>query len=137
MIRFARRLAPLALAVPVAAALLPGLTWRGSTQAQTSAQAQPSGQAPPSGAAKAAVTVQGFQFRPTPLEVKSGTHVTWTNGDDITHTVTSGTPESREGRFASPLPGKGTTFGFTFTEPGTYPYHCERHQTMRGEIRVN
>ena len=131
MSRFARRLAPLALAVPVAAALLLGPSSRGATQAP------PSGQPPPSGAAKAAVAVQGFQFRPTPLEVKSGTHVTWTNGDDITHTVTSGTPESREGRFASPLPGKGTTFGFTFTEAGTYPYHCERHPTMRGEIRVN
>ena len=39
------------------------------------------------------VGVQIFQFRPGQLEVKAGTRVTWTNQDDITHTVTSGTPE--------------------------------------------
>ena len=85
----------------------------------------------------AAVTIQTFQFRPEGLEVKAGTRVTWTNTDDIEHTVTSGTPETPAGRFNSPLDGKGTTFSLTFTEPGTYTYFCSRHQHMRGEIRVN
>ena len=51
--------------------------------------------------------------------------------------MTSGTPETPDGRFNSPLDGKGTTFSLTFTEPGTYTYFCNRHQHMRGEIRVN
>ena len=73
---------------------------------------------------------------PDRLEVKTGTKITWTNQDEIVHTVTSGTPETRDGRFGSPLNGKGTTTSVTFTEPGTYPYFCERHQSMQGEIRV-
>lgn len=82
------------------------------------------------------ITIKTFQFRPTPIEVAAGTRVTWTNMDDITHTVTSGAPESRNGRFNAPLAGKGRSFDFTFTEPGTYPYFCDRHPSMRGEIQV-
>ncbi|MGH7406644.1 MAG: plastocyanin/azurin family copper-binding protein [Candidatus Methylomirabilales bacterium] len=89
------------------------------------------------GGKSTAVTVQTFQFRPVPLEVKAGTRVTWTNNDDIEHTVTSGTPERRDGRFNSPLEGKGATSSFSFTEAGSYPYFCDRHDHMRGEIRVN
>ena len=82
------------------------------------------------------VTIKTFQFKPSPIEVKAGARVTWTNTDDITHTVTSGTPESRDGQFNSPLSGKGATFSFTFPKAGTYSYFCDRHQSMRGEIRV-
>lgn len=89
------------------------------------------------GGKSAAVAIQTFQFKPTPTEVKAGTPVTWSNNDDIQHTVTSGTPESRDGRFNSTLAGKGATFSITFSQPGTYPYFCDRHQSMRGEIRVN
>jgi len=85
----------------------------------------------------AAITINTFQFTPSPLEVKAGTRVTWTNQDDITHTVTSGTPESRVGRFDSRLDGKGASTSVTFTEPGTYDYFCNRHQSMRGQVRVN
>ncbi len=84
----------------------------------------------------AAVAIQVFQFKPTPVEVKAGTRVTWTNNDDITHTVTAGTPEGRSDQFNSSLAGKGASFAFTFDQPGTYPYFCNRHQSMRGEIRV-
>ncbi|MGH7372230.1 MAG: plastocyanin/azurin family copper-binding protein [Candidatus Methylomirabilales bacterium] len=88
------------------------------------------------GGNQTAVTIKTFQFNPGRLEVKTGTKITWTNQDEIVHTVTSGTPETRDGRFRSPLDGKGATTSVTFTEPGTYPYFCERHQSMQGEIRV-
>ncbi len=88
------------------------------------------------GGNQTAVTIKTFQFQPGRLEVKTGTKISWTNQDEIVHTVTSGTPETRDGRFGSPLEGKGATTSFTFTEPGTYPYFCERHQSMQGEIRV-
>src|SRR5713226_5877292 len=64
------------------------------------------------------IAIKTFQFKPTPIEVKAGTRVTWANADDITHTVTSGTPENRDGQFNTPLPGKGTTFSFTFSRAG-------------------
>jgi len=82
------------------------------------------------------VTIQLFQFKPSPVEVGVGTRITWINNDDINHTVTSGTPEKRDGRFDGKLSGKGTSFSFDFTQPGTYPYYCARHQSMRGEIVV-
>jgi plastocyanin len=85
----------------------------------------------------AAVTIQTFQFQPGELTVTAGTRVTWTNQDAITHTVTSGTPETRDGKFNSPLAGQGTKFAYTFAQPGTYTYFCDRHQSMRGQIRVN
>lgn len=85
----------------------------------------------------ASVNVQTFQFQPGDLAVRAGTRVTWTNQDDIGHTVTSGTPESRDGRFDSPLRAKGAKFSQNFGQPGTYTYFCDRHQSMRGQIRVN
>jgi plastocyanin len=82
------------------------------------------------------ITIQTFQFRPTPIEVRAGTRITWTNQDDILHTITSGTPESRDHRFEAPLDGKGASSTMTFNQAGLYPYFCDRHQSMRGEIRV-
>ena len=87
--------------------------------------------------AESPVEIRTFQFRPGHLEVKAGTAVRWTNQDDITHTVTSGTPEARDGRFAQRLDGKGTATTITLKEPGLHPYFCERHPSMRGAIRVN
>ena len=82
------------------------------------------------------VTIQTFQFNPTPIEVAAGTRVSFTNQDDITHTVTSGTPDSPDGKFSHRLEGKGTTATVELGKPGVYPYFCERHRSMRGEIRV-
>jgi plastocyanin len=84
----------------------------------------------------AKVAVKLFQFQPAELEVKAGTTVTWTNEDDIGHTITSGTSENKDGRFDMRLAGKGATFSFTFTQPGTFTYFCNRHQSMQGRIRV-
>jgi plastocyanin len=83
------------------------------------------------------VGIHIFQFRPGQLEVKAGTRVTWTNQDEITHTVTSGTPERRDGRFDQRLEGRGAAATVEFANPGVYPYFCGRHPSMRGEIRVN
>ena len=84
-----------------------------------------------------AVDVQIFQFQPAAVEVKSGTPITWTNRDEIEHTVTSGDPEHRTGRFDLRLSSRGTSATVKFREPGVYPYFCDRHPSMRGEIRVN
>ncbi len=84
-----------------------------------------------------AVDIRVFQFQPDAVEVRAGTAITWTNRDEIEHTVTSGDPEHRGGRFDVRLPGRGTTRMVTFSEPGVYPYFCDRHPSMRGEIRVN
>ena len=86
------------------------------------------------GGASAAIHV--FQFQPGALEVRAGTRVTWTNRDDISHTVTSGAPGGPDGRFDVRLTGKGASGGATFSDPGVYPYFCTRHPSMRGEVVV-
>lgn len=87
-------------------------------------------------AGEADVSVRLFQFRPTTLSAKPGTRVTWTNRDDIRHTVTAGTPERHEGTFDLVLDGAGATASVEFTTPGVYPYFCARHSQMRGEVRI-
>jgi plastocyanin len=88
------------------------------------------------GGAAATAAIRVFQFQPGALEVRPGTRVTWTNEDDITHTVTSGTPGSPDGRFDVQLTGKGASGTAIFAAPGVYPYFCTRHQSMRGEVMV-
>jgi plastocyanin len=83
------------------------------------------------------VSIRLFQFRPAQIEITAGTKVTWTNEDDIVHTVTSGTPDIQVGSFSRRLDGKGAAASVEFSRPGIHPYFCERHRAMRGEIRVN
>jgi len=87
--------------------------------------------------ATAEVKIGNFTFGPTPLVVSVGTTVKWTNRDDIEHTVTSGDPEHRTGRFDLRLQGRGASTTVRFSEPGVYLYFCDRHPSMRGEIRVD
>jgi plastocyanin len=83
----------------------------------------------------AAVEVRLFQFRPGAVDVARGARVTWTNRDEIGHTVTAGTPEAPTGRFDLKLDDKGATASVELA-PGAYPYFCRRHNAMRGEVRV-
>ncbi|MFT3989069.1 plastocyanin/azurin family copper-binding protein [Aestuariivirga sp.] len=83
-----------------------------------------------------AATIKLFQFQPGNLEVKVGTTVTWTNGDDIEHSVTSGAPGKESKVFDSGFFKKGGTYSFTFTTPGTYTYFCKRHNSMKATVTV-
>lgn len=70
-------------------------------------------------------------FRPQTFTVAAGTPVTWFNGDTLDHTVTSD-----DGTFDSGNLPPGARWTHTFTQPGTYPYHCEPHPWMTGTIVV-
>jgi plastocyanin len=82
------------------------------------------------------VTIKLFQYQPGRIKAPVGTMVTWLNEDEIFHTVTAGDPVKKSGGFDATLDGKGKSFSFTFSQPGTYTYYCERHEHMRGEIEV-
>jgi plastocyanin len=84
-----------------------------------------------------AVLIKGFIFKPSPLEVKTGTEVTWTNEDQILHTVTAGVPGNKTGTFDQAMPERGAVFSFNFNDPGTYPYFCDRHNSMTGTVIVS
>jgi plastocyanin len=55
-----------------------------------------------------AVSIRTFQFTPDTVRVTIGARVVWTNTDDIEHTITSGTPDTRDGRFDGVVDKGGT-----------------------------
>jgi plastocyanin len=65
------------------------------------------------------VKIENFAFTLGALTVKAGTEVTWTNHDDIPHTV-----DSMQGKFKSAALDTDQKFQFRFTEPGEFPYYC-------------
>jgi len=82
-------------------------------------------------AADTQITIDNFVFSPATLTVATGTTVTWTNQDDMVHTVTA---ESR--LFASKGLETGDTYSYTFTTAGTYAYYCALHPKMTATIIV-
>ncbi len=76
------------------------------------------------------VAIDNFTFTPPELTVKVGDTVTWTNRDDIPHTVTSA------GKFRSKALDTDNRFSFTFTAAGDYKYFCSLHPHMTGMIKV-
>ena len=76
------------------------------------------------------VTIDNFTFAPAELKVKVGDTVTWTNHDDIPHTVVSA------GKFRSKTMDTDNDFTFTFTAAGDYKYFCSLHPHMTGMIKV-
>jgi plastocyanin len=77
------------------------------------------------------VVVKDFKFMPTPLTVKAGSTVTWTNKDDDVHTVVSDT-----GAFKSGAMDTNDSYSFKFDKPGTYHFTCSLHPRMVGTIVV-
>lgn len=76
------------------------------------------------------VMIDNFTFSPPELTVKVGDTVTWTNRDDIPHTVVSA------GKFKSKAMDTDNSFSFTFTQAGDYKYFCGLHPHMTGMIKV-
>jgi plastocyanin len=77
-----------------------------------------------------AVSIDNFTFAPVELKLKVGDTVTWTNHDDIPHTVVSA------GKFRSKTLDTDDSFAFTFTTAGDYKYFCSLHPHMTGMIKV-
>jgi len=77
------------------------------------------------------VTVDNFSFTPATLTVPSGAIVTWTNRDDVPHTIVH-----TDRKFKSKLLDTDESFSYTFTEPGTYVYFCSLHPRMTATIVV-
>jgi plastocyanin len=79
----------------------------------------------------AAVQIANFTFKNPVVTVKPGTTVTWTNADDIPHTVVS-----KDGLFRSKVLDSGDRFSFTFAKPGQFGYFCSIHPHMTGMVIV-
>jgi amicyanin len=85
-----------------------------------------------------AVSIENFAFNPPTITIKSGTTITWTNNDAAPHLVASNPHPTH-----TDLPGlqseslsTGQSYSFTFTQKGTWGYHCHLHPSMKGTIIV-
>lgn len=111
----------LALAAPVVAAAV--LLVSGSRSFTVSAEQTQ--------ASNAEVKIDNFSFGPATLTVAAGSTVTWTNRDDIPHTVVSD-----DKVFKSNVLDTDEKFSYTFTKAGTYGYFCSIHPKMTGKVVV-
>ena len=72
------------------------------------------------------------KFQPAYIQVRVGTTVTWTNNDNVGHTVTfrNGMADSRR------IDAGGGTYSYTFKSKGYFPYYCTIHPDMVGAVTV-
>ena len=90
-----------------------------------------------------APTMGDKAFSPNPIQTKVGDTIIWTNNDSVPHTVTSGTGpnDPNMGKdfdvgISTPI-SPGSTFSHKFTTPGKFPYFCQIHPTMVGNVIVS
>ena len=73
-----------------------------------------------------------YHFSPVTAYVNVGGTVTWTNGSDAAHTVTS----DAGSELASSSIGATKTYSHTFAATGTFAYHCSIHTYMVAKVVV-
>ena len=78
------------------------------------------------------VNIDNFSFTPATLTVPVGAKVTWTNKDDVPHTVVSTTKAFPH----SPAMDTDESFSYAFAKAGTYEYYCSVHPKMVGKVVV-
>lgn len=72
-----------------------------------------------------------YNFEPPAITIDAGTTVTWEWVGDTGHSVTNKSGEDEEPLFNSEVQsGEGTTFKYTFEEPGVYLYKCKPHEAL-------
>ena len=100
---------------------------------------------PPSGPAAASVSAVDFRFSPSSTQVSVGSQVVWTNTGQSVHTVTSDAGQWDSGLISAPGSGgdpygeggsTGGSYSRTFTQAGTFMYHCSIHPDMRATVTV-
>lgn len=85
----------------------------------------------PAAAAEVTVRIDKNAYAPAQVTVRAGDTVTWTNAERRTsHDVIFEDGE----RSVRLMPDD--SYSRTFAAPGRYPYHCEPHPHMKGEVVV-
>jgi plastocyanin len=77
------------------------------------------------------VSIDNFKFGPTPLTVSKGTEVTWTNHDDIPHSIVLNSLGVH-----SKAMDTGGSFTYKFDKAGTFFYVCGLHPFMQAKVEV-
>lgn len=84
----------------------------------------------PALAADHVVAIANMSYGRLPTDIKVGDTITWVNRDTVPHTVTA-RDKSFDLRLA---PGRKGTI--TAGKPGSFPFYCIYHATMRGVLKV-
>jgi plastocyanin len=79
----------------------------------------------------AQLKIDNFKFGPEKLTVAKGTEVTWTNQDDIPHSILL----TALGVHSQVL-DTDKAFTYKFDKAGTFSYVCGLHPFMHGQIVV-
>ena len=87
--------------------------------------------APSDGAASVVNAVVGNAWDPPTITAKVGDVLQWANGDGVPHGV-----ELDGGPRCTSSIQPGGTASTSFTQPGTYPFHCFVHPSMKGTITI-
>ena len=77
------------------------------------------------------ISIDNFTFSPLKLVVAKGTEVTWTNQDDIPHSIVLGAIGVRSKAFDT-----DGSFLYKFDKAGIFTYTCGLHPQMHGQIVV-
>ncbi|MBM7563960.1 plastocyanin/azurin family copper-binding protein [Paenibacillus sacheonensis] len=78
------------------------------------------------------IDIMDYSFGMGPLTVEAGSHIVFTNHDDMQHNAVA-----VDGSFSIPLLSKGEFATITLTKPGVYDYFCQPHKKfMTGQIIV-
>jgi plastocyanin len=83
-------------------------------------------------AATERVKIVNFAYAPTPIRVRLGATVTWSNSDATEHTATADVGSA----FDTGTLTHGASKAVTFSRPGTFTYHCVFHAFMHGTVTV-
>lgn len=83
------------------------------------------------------VTVKDFSFSPASITIKVGESIRWTNSGPSIHDVVGddgswdsqhlAPPGSTTDAYGGQTSTPGASFSHTFTQAGTYTYHCSLH----------
>lgn len=104
---------------------------QGSSTTTTAARSTTTG---PTTTVPGQVDIVDYDFVPGTTTVKIGERVTWLNEDSVDHWVITapGTPQP----FDLGRQGSAASAAYTFETKGTYPYFCNLHNYMKGEVIV-
>jgi plastocyanin len=134
------------IATLVAAVALAGCSGSGQATTAPAPASQPAGggQTPGATTAGSAVcadstgtttvdaAVGGFEWGP--VSAKVGDVITWTNADAAPHKVGL---DDGSCTMSSNIAGGGGKASLVFSVPGTYPFHCTIHPSMKGTITIS
>jgi len=78
------------------------------------------------------IKISNFAFSPSTITIKKGDTIKWTNLDSVRHTVTSDSGNELNSNLLS----NGESYSNTFSQTGTFNYHCTPHPSMKARVIV-